>query len=237
MIKKIIKSKKNIFEHASNDNSFPEISSAKNFIPDWYKETNRFISGNSVSNNLPLNMSFKMCSPFLDSFMSGYMLPLPVDIGIDQSVDGPVISWNSQQTNFVTRRSLGGNEKLPVPMGCSPNHYVWATQHTFKIPKGYSALVTHPFNRYDLPFITQTGIVDGEFFLYPGNIPVFFSSTFKGIIKAGTPIAQILLFKTENWKSKKNINILDDATITNNKTSNSAFGYYKNNHWKKKTYE
>jgi hypothetical protein len=34
------------------------------------------------------------------------------------------------------------DETLPTPMGCSPIHYVWETQHMFEVPDGYSALIT-----------------------------------------------------------------------------------------------
>ncbi len=228
---------KNIIEHAANDESYPDVSSSKNFIPEWYKKTTKFLSGNSVPNILPLNMSFKACSPFIDSFTSGYMIPLAVDIAIDQSSNGPLISWVNPTETYVVQREKTLNEKLPTPIGFSENHYAWFTQHTIKIPKGYSALITHPLNRYDLPFITMSGIIDGEFAMYPGNLPVFFSSTFSGIIKAGTPIAQILLFKTENWESKKNLDIIEYGRLINKKTHNAAIGFYKETFWKKKMYE
>ena len=33
---------------------------------------------------------------------------------------------------------------------------------TFEMPAGYSLLITHPFNRHDLPFVTLTGLVDAD---------------------------------------------------------------------------
>jgi len=43
------------------------------------------------------------------------------------------------------------------------------------MPAGYSLLITHPFNRHDLPFVTLTGLVDADsllrqFHQLPGSL-------------------------------------------------------------------
>jgi hypothetical protein len=78
--------------------------------------------------------------------------------------------------------------------------------------------------------------VDGEFALYGGNVPVFFSSSFEGVIPEGTPIMQIIPFKTENWVSEKDLNIIEEGERNHKISSRKAFGWYKQNIWKKKTY-
>jgi hypothetical protein len=163
-------------------------------------------------------------------------MPLAVDIAVEQTEGGPVVSWKSDIHEFVAIRDKEKNPGLPVPLGCSPLHYVWITKHLFRIPKGYSALFTHPLNRFDLPFVTLSGIVDGEIALHSGNFPVYFSSTFEGIIPAGTPIAQVILFKTEDWESEEDSSLILDAELTNKLSLNKAYGWYKQNVWKKKTY-
>lgn len=228
--------KKNVLLHHQIDDSYPDIVPIKTAFPEWYKKTEKF-NGEKKLTRLPLPHNFKSCSPFNDSFCVGYMIPLPVDIGVEKSEGGPVITWNDASVKFLELRDSKTNEALPTPTGFSSNHYAWQTKYMIKIPKGYSALLTHPLNRFDLPFLTLSGIVDGEFILHPGNVPVFFKEDFEGIIPAGTPIAQLILFKTEDWLSKKDKSILADGEIGNKQSINSARGWYKKNYWKKKRYE
>lgn len=228
--------KKNILKHIATDKSFPNIQPAKNFIPQWYKDTPRF-PGNKQPTRFPIESTFKICPVYGDAFMSGYMLPLPVDIAIEQSNDGPIISWSSSNEIFVIMRDNKNNISMPIPEGHHPQHFVWQTKYFIEIPKGYSLLFTHPLNRYDLPFTTLSGIVDGEFTMYNGNIPVFFNKDFEGIIPSGTPIAQILPFKNEAWSSVTDNSIIEPGVINNSKSTNAAFGWYKKNIWKKKQYD
>jgi hypothetical protein len=230
---------KNIFRHSAIIDGIKEISPAKEFMPEWYKRGDNIKDGQKIIKSLPIEPGFKLCSSFSDSLLSGYMMPLSMDIAIQQTDAGPIITWNNINlvSPIVEKRLISQNPTLPTPMGCSPDHFAWKTQHAINIPKGYSALIGHPLNRFDLPFFTLTGIVDGEFDMYNGSIPVYFSSTFEGIIPAGTPIAQIILFKRENWKSKIDKGILQKANLNHIKSILPAYGWYKKNIWKKKSYE
>jgi len=38
----------------------------------------------------------------------------------------------------------------------------FANYWTLEMPTGYSLLITRPFNRHDLPFVTRTGLVDAD---------------------------------------------------------------------------
>jgi hypothetical protein len=229
--------KKNILKHTALEDEFAQIQPSKNFIPSWYKNQKKFETGMNPPKRFPYEPTFKICSAFGDTFTSGYIIPLPVDISVEQTEGGPVISWRDTSQQFIEIREAESNKNLPSPTGYSNNHYVWQTKHIFKIPKGYSVLFTHPLNRFDLPFLTLSGIIDGEMAVYQGNVPVYFNSTFEGIIEAGTPIAQLILFKTENWKSEIDKSIMAEARSNDKKSLHTAYGWYKKNIWKKKTYE
>jgi hypothetical protein len=231
-----MKNKKNILKHAVKDKSLPRITPSKTKVPDWFKNSYIFESGRVTPKRLPYSLKFKACSSFSDTFISGYMIPLSVDIAVEQSENGPIVSWNDPNTIFVALRNKEINKEIPTPEGFSDVHFVWNCPQVYKIPKGYSALVCHPLNRFDLPFLTLSGIVDGEVSLYGGNIPVFFNKNFEGIIEAGTPIAQIILFKTENWESEEDDSILEESEINERKSLNASFGWYKKNIWKQKKY-
>jgi len=233
----MFKKNKNVLLHSALDEAFYQITPAKSNIPDWYKKGSRFINDNKEPKRMPFALGFKLCAAFGDSFTSGYVMPLPFDIAVEQTEGGPVISWRESLPSFVNLRDKDTNTELPVPNGYSPLQFAWQTQHVIKIPKGYSALMTHPFNRYDLPFITLSGIVDGEISLHEGNVPFHMNTKFEGIIPAGTPIMQILLFKTENWTSKIDKKVIDESILTKKKSAMKAYGWYKQNVWKKKMYD
>jgi hypothetical protein len=57
------------------------------------------------------------------------------------------------------------------------------------------------------------------------------------MIPMGTPIAQILPFKREDWKSVEDKTLEKEARLNYLKSSSVFRGWYKNNIWKKKTYE
>lgn len=229
--------KKNILKHSSYVEGLSEISPAKFFIPEWYRNQPVEERKASKIKQLPMDPNFRSCSPFLDSFTLGYMITLPVDIAIMQDKNGPVITWSGTHVEPIIERPTSSNQNLPTPNGFSSKHYAWQIANTLKIPEGYSALITNPLNRLDLPFVTLSGVVDGEMVLHGGNMPVFISSSFEGLIKQGTPIAQVILFKREDWTSEIDRSILEQSRINEVKSSSVAFGWYKKDHWKKKSFE
>jgi len=104
----MIKRKKNIFKHSVVQNGIPLIQSSKSFIPEWFKKTDR-LAPNSDKNVLPLNLTFKACSSFSDSFISGYMMPLAQDIAIKQTELGPSITWGNNYINILSVRDKSAN--------------------------------------------------------------------------------------------------------------------------------
>ena len=65
---------------------------------------------------------------------------------------------------------------------------------TITLPTDFSLLVTHPFNRDDLPYRTLTGLVDGktcgDTYLH---IPAIWTDRkYSGLLTQGTPVAQCI---------------------------------------------
>jgi hypothetical protein len=228
------KNKHRILFHASQQDWYPDIKPAKLFMPEWYKTT-KGLSKNIK--RLPIQTSFKMCTPFQEAFTSGYMISLAADLAVEIVNGNSFISWTDQNEIYVEIRNNIADSNIPIPAGCSGQQFAFKIKNAILFPKGYSALISHPFNRFDLPFIVPSGIVDGEFLLTPGNVPFFIKEDFEGIIPMGTPIIQILPFKRENWSSKKDNTLLQKSLIAIQTTINSTTGWYKKNIWVKKTFE
>jgi hypothetical protein len=231
---------KNIFYKGYFDFYDKVIVPSKSLIPDWYKNTkNDFLSDGK---NNPLNFldnkkkNFKLCMPFFDSFTTGYLVLCPGDLIVSRDEEGnPSINWPDPENRFADLRE-NPSATIPVPHGCSPENFTWTFPAAIKFPKEYSAIFTHPFNRFDLPFVTTSGIVDGNFAFGHGNYPFFIKDNFQGVIKQGTPIAQIIPFKRESWSLKEDKELTQEAEINHKKSNSVIFGWYKNYHWKKKEY-
>jgi hypothetical protein len=108
----------------------------------------------------------------------------------------------------------------------------------YETPPGYSVLLTHPMNRFDLPFLVPSGIIESDIMGIPVFVTFFLKKEFIGTIPRGTPIFQLVPFKRENWENKicvdeKEIN-KKDYELENRRSR--LFGYYKKHAWRRKEY-
>jgi len=149
----------------------------------------------------------KSCSPFKDAFVSGYMILLMCDIEIISYENGDVdVLWNKEfPSNPVEKRGpliegFQGNGMIN-PIGTSPIMFAWSASWGVKTSKNDNVLITHPLNHYELPFVTTSGVIDSGYFPIAGNIPFFIKEGFTGVIAKGTPIAQVIPFKRQDWVS------------------------------------
>jgi hypothetical protein len=210
------------------------VSLASSNTPKWYKDIPRFADSDPTKKIF--SHTVKQCVPFLEAMTCGYHILLPCDIDVYQNKDGLTeIRWRSS-FDPISERSGKTEEYLNVPDGYQKNNsFVWKFPAYLNIPKGYSVLVTHPLNRYDLPFHTLSGVIDGDFTMaIGGNLPFFIKNNFNGVIKRGTPIAHVLPFKQENWELKKEKGIEEYAKQNRTNSTSVIFGWYKDSHWKKK---
>jgi hypothetical protein len=234
---KLFKNKKNkeLNINYEDEKSFlKSFDLAKNNIPQWYRAIS---PANPDIRRFPIKLNIKNCLPFLDSFTAGYMYTLPFDIAVEILGNGqPNITWASGDFDIIKTRNGSESPGMPTPEGYHDTNFVWQTKTAIKLPKGYSALLTHPLNRFDLPFMTLSAIVDADYGLNGGHIPFYIKKGFEGIIEQGTPFIQILPFKRENWKSVK-VEGLFKKTLEDSFVSTlNAGGWYKKNSWKRKYY-
>ncbi len=227
------KNNKNIFKFAKNRADFLNIVPMKNVIPKWYKDIPL-----KTSDKNPFRQSTgKICAPFLDAFTIGYTMLLPVDVFATPLPQGGLMFQTSSTDNNIIAERDPNQMPMPIPNEYHKSHYIWKIPNAFEAPTGYSTVVMHPLNRFDLPFYTLSGVVDDFKMPAGGALPVFFKKSFSGILPAGTPIAQILLFKRENWIAKEVPALKEEADLDGQKARNVISGYYKKMFWRKKSYE
>jgi hypothetical protein len=208
---------------------------AKKMIPQWYKDGETFYVTKDGSEG---NAGLKTCIPFLDILTAGYLLVTPFDIFVGKKEDGSLsIGWNSPEPwqDFINQRPYESGKTIPRPAGHLDSHFVWTNRWGWKTPKGYSTIVTHPYNRFDLPFTTMSGFMDSDKISVNGNVPFFLKEGFYGVIPEGTPYAQIIPIKRKHWKS---INSPEnyDLVVKQNIKINGEKAYYKKRSWVRKEY-
>jgi hypothetical protein len=227
--------KNNKFEFYPTKKYFEPIVEAKHFIPNWYKKIPPYINGKLEISNYETNLTIKNCMPFLDSLSSGFMVTTQMDIQVKLVNGEPVLTWLQIPDPIILRSDKV--QGFPNPANTHDLHFAWILPCSFKTPKGYSVFFTHPFNRFDLPFTTLNAIIDGEKGIVSGFIPFFLNKDFEGIIPKGTPIAQIVPFKKENWIAEKNEKVHDLANQESFNARSIVRGYYKANVWIKTLFQ
>lgn len=218
----------------------PRPEPAGKVMPQWWKDTPAFKNGGAPKYAFDgsVDASMKLCVPFADTFRFGYIQKTWQEIRINPLFDGEEFEYNFPTSpEIVTMR-----DETYLPESYFQGHYPveleWKSQWIPKLPKGYSALITHPLNRHDLPFTTLTGIVDSDSFWHENeaNHPFMVKKGFEGIIPIGTPMFQIIPFKRDDWESVQE-EYDPNSRFNVNKVRAMFYGGYKNMFWKKKTFK
>jgi hypothetical protein len=225
--------------------SVPAPKPAREFMPEWYKSIPAFQDGKPSFNKSVgiTDRTIKMCMPFADSLSIGYIQQSWQEINfVIEEVEPGVNSFNyyyPTKPDIVGVREQGKNH-YPIPQEFYQFELTWHPVWIPELPEGYSAIITHPFNRTDLPFYTLTGIVDADTYNQSeegSNLPFLLKSGFTGIIPIGTPMYQIIPFKREDWTSESNEYNKEAQTNSVQKLRQNFWGGYKKNHWVKKNYK
>ena len=215
-------------------------------IPDWYRKADRFVRNPDTNDfligpdggNIP---TWKACPAVFDVMGTGYCLVTPCDVEFFYNDEG-IISAKALEKKY----SFFCESRLPMsefvtPYGYDDHHFAWMPDWTPTVPPGYSILYSQPFNRFELPFLTVSGIIDNDKIDRTGSAPFFIRKGFTGIIPAGTPYLQMLPFKRENWKKsyeEDDANSIIKKVYQNSKRFRVPNGgVYKNEIWEPRKYE
>ncbi len=178
--------------------ALPRPRPARQALPDWLKAMP--ITAHSDMHDGDVR-TVKQCPPFVDAMRTGFVMPLPCDV---HYADG-TFSWDwtlplpstpdhpHAPMSFHAAAQLTG-----APFG-EGNLIKFVGFWTIALPAGWSLLVTHPFNRDDLPFRTLTGMVDSDRF---HQIGLLFPARWLDPARActlpmGTPVAQCVPVQRE----------------------------------------
>jgi len=171
-------------------------------LPDWFKK----MPQRAFSTTLQAEHStVKKCPPFIDAMTCGFLMPLIADLRVENGTfawdrdvpAGAFANYSRSPINFHDN-----NQVIGTPFFDQDRFVIkFANYWTVELPPGYSLLITHPVNRFELPFVTLTGLVDCD--RYKDNFisfPVHWRDCeFNGLLPKGTPVAQCIPVKRDSW--------------------------------------
>lgn len=217
-----------------SDPPYPAIES----LPDWYKKMSPYIGGEKDFSGGGPNLTVKKCVPVLDSLSAGYIIPLWTDVAIYRQREGITFTPSNTRAGI---KAVEGHPKeqipgYPVPHGYESSVHKWINPWRIKTKKGYSCMFINPTHR-ELPFRILEGVVDTDTFPLSINFPFFLEEGFEGVIPCGTPIAQVIPFKRETYKS--DVVSLDSEKYfkLHNFHDNIFMNRYKLKWWSRKIYK
>lgn len=213
---------------------------SKETIPKWYKDLTPYIPDEEdpkggklkIHNRTLTNASAKKCTPMLDAIISGYTIRLWADIVISKGD----IKWRTKNPVFASH-GLAAKD-VPAPYGYHQKVLKYLTGFRVETEPGYSIVVGPPAGYPDSPFLAVPGIIDTDSSVIDTNIPMWMQTDFEGIVKAGTPIAQIFPFQREDWKAEFTQIPFDKFEIEVEKGfAKTAQNNYVKNHWTQKKFD
>lgn len=214
-------------------------SPSSKIIPDWFKQMDTVINHDYEYRNPDntSNKTVKKCIPFIDALTTGYMITLPCDVVfVDPTkYDGARAIWDVSW-QVLEHHTPGQVSRMPIPDNYESVPLKWTTIWSAQTPPEYSLLFTHPLNRFDLPFLTMSGVVDTDTYKCSVNLPFLIKKGFMGKIEKGTPLAQIIPLKREHWISEKT-KYDDKQKIWLEQLRTIVDSSYRLRWWNKKTYE
>lgn len=207
------------------------------YIPEWYKNYSSYITGEKkpqmagVGPTTPATV--KRCMPVFDAMTAGYIIETPADIFVSQ-VDGkPYYQWAA--LDLISFHPV--NQASTHPSANGLDYPKFTNPWSIKTPKGYSTLFVQPMHR-ESPFTILPGVVDTDTYTAAVNFPfVLNDTTFEGMIPKGTPMAQVIPFKRDEWNSQlgTQVDYENQLNIARN-LATMFFDKYRNFYRSKKTF-
>lgn len=223
---------------------FPEPEPGTRNIPDWYKSQPGISGENQTTPYMgSFRLTVKKCQAFFDAIAAGYILKVPVDIFID-TTDGKFdIQLPGEMTRFraelVAHHSTEQISHMPFDkdLYCDTVlriHPTWMV----KTPEGYSTLFLSPMHQAPTPLSAVEAIVDTDVFISDGHLSFLVKKNFKGIIKQGTPLIQVIPFKRDEWESELVKDFDPEKTNLQRRIVRSTFqNGYRMKFWQKKVFK
>lgn len=197
------------YQYSENTSAYADMPQpASRFVPDWYRKQRGTIDDANTLAKGYSTTTVKKCMPVFDLMTAGYMLTMPCDVFLDStdpdklvfSVPAPLKQFQADMFSFHDKQQYD-----EYPIDKASKH-----QTLFRIlpfwyiqtEPGYSAMFINPVHRDTSPLTAIPAFVDSDKFITEGHLSFVVDKGFKGVIKKGTPIIQIIPIRREDWQSE-----------------------------------
>jgi len=173
-------------------------------LPDWFRTMPQQAFSAVAGGD---DDTVKRCPAFIDAMTQGFLIPLICDVTVKDGEfswdndlpPGGSVAYARSPIGFHDAGQVAGTPLFDPDRFLIKFHNLW----TIETPPGYALLITHPANRFDLPFTTLTGWVDCDSYHdawihFPA---VWRDEGFSGVLPKGTPVAHCIPVKREAWTS------------------------------------
>lgn len=214
---------------------------AKSNLPSWYKDLTHFYGGKPSIRDGMANLTVKACMPFYDAMTSGYVQTAWQDMSFEfvQQEDGSETVYFGEPYEVASFHVRDSMPSVNLSADYYPFEFVYHPPFYAELPKGWSLLVTQPFNNFDSPIHFTSGIIDSDSFSTSGkgNLPFFIKRGFQGVIPKGTPLFQMIPIKRENWVSSVEDYDKEKQSEIMRPIYTKFWGGYKHTYWHKKSFK
>jgi hypothetical protein len=210
-------------------------------IPAWWKLQQPFMDNGQLSNGT-YQSTVKKCPAILDSITAGYIIKMPIDIYVDTTGNQILTQLPFEFERFRPHIiSAHPNQQLSnMPIDTEIYMSDVLRIHPFWLIKtdiGSSTLFMPPVFRENSPILATTAIVDTDKFISDGHLSFFVKKNFKGIIKQGTPLVQVIPFNREKWEHEIHGYNPDIENIQRKVVRSTFLHGYKLKFWTRKEYK
>lgn len=221
-----------VFTNAKQYPDFAFPKPATKTVPDWYKFLDNKYPEDAI---LPHALqTAKACMPLFDAMTAGYIFTTPVDVWVDEK-NGELIYYTALP-NVIEFHPNSQIHTHPQSMHERVPKFINGI--TIKTPQGYSCLFVPPMHNPNPWFEIMPGIVDTDNYNSYINLPfILKNKSFRGLIPADTPMAQVIPFKRDTWTIETGDEEETHQAEMQNITLNSMWkNRYKRLFWSKKNW-
>jgi hypothetical protein len=224
--------------------TFPEPEPSSKLLPEWFKKIPGFYNNDSTPSFGSQKITVKRCMAFLDILTSGYILKAPFDIYIDTTEGKQIFDVPQAMRQYVSTPMTGMHDMkqvagYPIDKDTHIEHIfrinmVWLV----KTQPGYSSLFIPPQHHENIGLTAVSAIIDTDTYSSDGLFSFLVKKDFKGFIKQGDPLVQVIPFQRTNFTSEvirdeKELEVINKQRSIIRSVFNSG---YKKKFWQKKNY-
>src|SRR5438105_2603286 len=167
----------------------PDPYPASRHVPDWFKD---------LPSDNENGATLKRCPPFLEAMTAGYIIPAPADLRMTMTYTGLGVEGKYQFLSLHKPAEYRGAPFTNDRVIKFHNPWIIVT------PPDYVCLITAPINRFEMPVVAMTGIVETGIYYKEVQQPMVCSMQPGDVfdLPYGAPMIQVIPFRRDEWRSR-----------------------------------